>query len=199
MKKKQSAQGRSENACTSRQAETNLTSKRSIDDLEEEQKETSSSKKSRTSQPNISNLKLTSPSETQLVKIQTEMSISQLLWGVLNFFSGKNLIYTHYLWGHDPISINAESLQNVAKLGVGLEQIESLADDFRYILGLINLNFKNYLRLFLLNFTLLGKGFTLQKKEGMYSNIEFKRSDDEKKACYKILSSSEEIEIKTSK
>lgn len=60
-------------------------------------------------------------------------------WGSLNFYSGKNLIYTHYLWGNDPIDINKDTLLNIktpAKFG-GPNQFttESLADDFRLVLA----------------------------------------------------------------
>ena len=135
--------------CTSKQAEkTNtrqeINAKRSFEEIDSEkevEKDSSgariSKKKlcSKSSHPNIDGLKLSSSSSELLSKSKCHVSISQLVWGVLNFYSGKNLIYTHYLWGTEPISINVESLQNVKKLNMGVEQIESLADDFRYILG----------------------------------------------------------------
>ena len=57
------------------------------------------------------------------------------MWGVLNFYSCKNLIYTHYLWGEETMSINCESMKNVRNFNLGIERIESLDDDFRYVLG----------------------------------------------------------------
>lgn len=154
----------SEMPCTSKQAEKSdlrqeVKAKRSFEEVDSEieiEKGSISSKKlcSTPSHPDISCLKLTSSSSELVTKSNSQVSISQLVWGVLNFYSGRNLIYTHYLWGTEPISINVESLRNVKKLNMGVEQIESLADDFRYILGYFYSMQISMSQFFLINFLL---------------------------------------------
>ena len=60
-------------------------------------------------------------------------------WGSLLFYSGKELVYTHYLWGEGPSRISQDTLLNVkvpAKFrGVSHVNIESLVEDFRFSLG----------------------------------------------------------------
>lgn len=121
--------GEDSRPCTSRQANEILSQsnvKRSLEDLVSDQEANSrSSKKTRKS----------NEASTDLANA-SRFTISKLLWGVLNFYSNKKLIYTHYLWDNEPVSISADSLQNVRTFNLGREQIESLADDFRYVLGI---------------------------------------------------------------
>jgi hypothetical protein len=130
--------------CTSKQAaagakitvqpstsKKSLSSKRSFEELSDSDQNVSGAKK-------IANKSSKTSSSTDLVnKVspKNEISISKLMWGVLNFYSCKNLIYTHYLWGEETMSINCESMKNVRNFNLGIERIESLADDFRYVLG----------------------------------------------------------------
>jgi hypothetical protein len=134
--------------CTSKQADAaaaaektvqpstskkSLSSKRSFEELSDSDKNVSSSAAKKIANKFSKTGSLTDI-ETK-VSPRNDISISKLMWGVLNFYSCKNLIYTHYLWGEEALSINCESMKNVRNFNLGIERIESLADDFRYVLG----------------------------------------------------------------
>lgn len=63
---------------------------------------------------------------------------SQMQWGSLLFYSGKDLVHTHYLWGEEAVVVSQKTLVDVkvpAKFAGGKVGCESLVDDFRYVLG----------------------------------------------------------------
>lgn len=83
----------------------------------------------------------------QRVDIQTfkqrienlNLQYSDMQWGTLLFYIGKDLVYTHHLWGDEPVAINRDTLLNVkvpTKFSSGGQfSVESLVDDFRHALA----------------------------------------------------------------
>ena len=104
------------------------------------------------------------------------MTFSKVQWGSLSFYSGKNLVYNHFLWGDEKISIDYTALLDMkvpAKIGKQIKT-ESLAEDYRHVLN---------------------DGFTLQRNP-VNGLIQFKRVNETKKIrpnCYKIFAEPDKV------
>ena len=82
----------------------------------------------------------TSKSVSSLQSHIENLSLPQaaMQWGQLSFYCHDELVYTHYLWGDEPISVNSSTLKNVEvppKFVGGHSKVESLTDDFRSVLA----------------------------------------------------------------